>query len=157
MSVCDLCGKEVDKLVRAEIEGTELGVCGRCSKFGRILRRVKNDEERKKVLLPRKRLVVEEIEERVVFDCAERIRKAREKKGMKQEEFAKLLSEKESLVQKWEGGSLRPRIETARKLEKILGIGLVERLEEGKVELKATKSGEITLGDVISIRRRKIR
>jgi putative transcription factor len=74
---------------------------------------------------------------------------------LKQEEFARFLNEKESVAQKWESGSLSPDIRLARKLEKILGINLVERVEEKKVELKSVESGEMTLADMVKVRKRK--
>jgi len=54
MPICDLCGKEIEKLISAEIEGTELTVCGGCGKFGTILGKV---EEKKEVVLPKKRVL----------------------------------------------------------------------------------------------------
>lgn len=157
MPACDLCGREAGDLVRAEIEGTELNVCEECGKFGFILGEVEKEEkEEKRTVLPKKRIMPEEeVEERVVSAYAEKIRRAREKRRMDQEEFAKFLNEKESTARKWEGGNLRPGIESARKLERILGIDLIEKVEEKKIELKETKSGEITLGDTIRIRKRK--
>ncbi len=153
MPDCDLCGKWMETLLRAEVEGTELAVCDGCGKYGTILGKV---EEKKEVVLPKRRVVnKEEIEESVVFDFSNKIKMARERKGMKQEEFAGFLNEKWSVVQKWEGGSLRPKIGAARKLEKILRINLVEKREEGKVELKEVKSGDMTLADVIKVRKRK--
>lgn len=160
MPECELCGKELGKLIRAEIEGSELKVCPGCGKFGRVLGEVRTKEEAQQIaeqLLLKKKPVIpeEEIEERVVSDFGERLRKAREKKRMKQEEFAQLLNEKESQVQKWERGELKPGLEIARKLEKLLGISLVGKVEEGKVELGKVKGGEVTLGDVVTVRKKK--
>lgn len=152
MPACDLCGKKFEKLLRAKIEETELNVCNDCGKFGKIIR----GAEKEKVILPKKKITIEEVEERIVSDFADKIRKAREKRDMKQEEFAKLLNEKESVVQKWEGENLKPKIETARRLERVLRIYLVEKAGEGKVEeLKETKGAVMTLGDMINIRKKK--
>lgn len=152
MPACDLCGKGMERLLRAELEGAELNVCEGCGKYGTLLGKV---EEKKEVILPKKKIAVkEEVEERVVFGFSDKLRRIRDKKGMKQEEFAEFLNEKWSVVQKWERGSLKPKIEMARKLEKILGVNLVERIKEGKVELKEVKSGELTLADMIKVRKR---
>ena len=153
MPTCDLCGKELEKLLRAEIEGTELAVCDGCGKHGTILGEVK-----KKIPLvvpKKKKIVLEEIEERVVSNFSDTMRKVREKKGWNQEEFAKFLNEKWSVIQKWESQSLTPEIDVARRLERVLGVDLVERVKEEKVVLKGVKSGEMTLADLITVRKRK--
>ena len=76
---------------------------------------------------------------------------------MSQEDFAKFLNERESIVAKWEQGSLRPRIDTARRLERKLGIRLVEKEEETSedVDVPKVKKDEFTLGDFIKVRKRK--
>ena len=38
MALCDMCGKET-KLIVALIENTELNVCEKCGKFGKIIRK----------------------------------------------------------------------------------------------------------------------
>jgi len=148
MGLCELCGKETE-LVRAEIENTELKVCEACSKFGRVLGKVKKEEA---VVLPkRKELVVkEELEESVVPDFAERIRKAREKRWMKQEEFGHFLNEKESVISKLETGRLSPTFELAKKLEDFLGIELIKEYSETKITAKKS-SENLTIGDIIDI------
>ena len=61
----------------------------------------------------------EEIIRLVVGDFATRVRKAREKLGLKQEDFAKKIKEKESIVHKLETGEFKPNLDLAKKLEKI--------------------------------------
>lgn len=155
MPNCELCGREKE-LVRAEIEGTMLTVCQECGKFGKVLGRVKTTEEIKKALAPKKEKIKEEgIEEKVVENFEEKIKKARERSGLSQEDFARFLNEKISVVQKWESGGLKPGIERAKEIGRALGMKLVEVVEEEKVELKGVKTGELTLGEAIKIRRRK--
>lgn len=153
MPLCDLCGKD-DSLLRAEIEGSQLNVCQNCGKFGKVLGKVAPKEEAKKPA-QLKSFIEKEIEERIISSYAQTIRKVREKRGLTVEDFAKLLNEKESSLHKWESGSIKPDLETAKKLEKILNITLIELVEEQKIKLERTNSGEITLGDVIKIRKRK--
>lgn len=155
MPICDLCGRE-GELLRAEVEGSELSVCSGCSRYGRVLGKVR--KEAPKPVLPKKVVAEEEIEERVVSDFAWRLRRAREKRRMKQEEFSKLLNEKESLVQKWEGGGLKPQISVAKKLGQILKENFVEKTgvkEEEKLNQQGGKGGEATLGDLVKVRKRK--
>lgn len=148
---CDLCGSE-ETLYKTDIEGTLLNVCKKCSKFGKVISAIKIEIKKPK---KNKKIEVEPEEkvELVLPDFAGRIRKAREKLGLKQEDFAKIIKEKESVVHKMETGEFRPGLETARKLEKILRIKLVEEYKE---EGKAIKSetGALTIGDLIKIRRK---
>ena len=83
------------------------------------------------------------------------IKEIRLKKKMTQEEFAKFLQERESSVIKWEQGTMKPDMEVARKLEKILGVRLVE-VEEGStgVVQQGKKGDDFTLGDFIKVRKR---
>ena len=152
MPICEMCGKEA-RLVLAEIEGGELKVCPGCTKYGTVKRSVNV-----KTFVPGKKKFskIEMPEFRVVENYSDLIRSVRESKKMKQEDFAKFLNEKESILAKWESGGLKPRLDVARRLEKILGIKLVERDEVKPVKLEKKKTGEdFTLGDFIKIRKRK--
>jgi len=143
MPTCDMCGKETS-LIRASIEGTELNVCTNCGKYGQILGKV-----RQPVVIKTRRIFIkpEQPEESIVSNFPALLRNARDKQDFKREDFAKLLNEKDSLVQKWEQGVLIPRLEVAKKLEKILGLKLVEKLkvaDEEKIKLNNLKSDEPT-------------
>ena len=149
MGSCDLCGSE-NKLIRAEIEGVLLNVCDSCGKHGNVL-----GEVPKKVIIPvKKKIIREVIEESIVSSFSDIIKQSRIEKELKQEDFAKLLNERESLVHKWENGILTPSIDTAKKIGKLLGINLIERVKESKIELDKIESGAMTLGDVIKIKKR---
>ena len=142
---CELCGKKVN-LVRASVEGSVLTVCAPCGKYGRILKRAPVEQ---KVQQRAKRPEVVEI---VVQNYSQIIRKARERKGMTQKEFANVLTEKESIIQKMETDGFSPSIILARKLEKMLKISLVE-LQPEKVAAGAyKKSGPLTIGDMIKFK-----
>lgn len=147
---CELCGAE-GELLRAIVEGTELNVCKRCGGYGKVIGRVR---------LPQKPAAAEqkkpdkEILEVIAADYADKIKTAREKRGMKQEEFAKALSEKESLIHSIETGKYRPGIDLARKLEKFLKITLVEQQEETEGTAPKKKEGEFTIGDFVKVRKR---
>ncbi|MBT5342331.1 TIGR00270 family protein [Candidatus Woesearchaeota archaeon] len=154
MALCEMCGKE-SQLVLAEVEGGELNVCPGCLKYGT---RKKNVNSGMNKSIPGKKFAkIERTEFKVVNNYSSLIRSARESKDMKQEDFAKLLNEKESILTKWESGSLKPRLDVARRLERVLGIRLVERDVVGKVEKqeKQKAAAEFTLGDFIKTRKRK--
>ncbi|MBW2979519.1 TIGR00270 family protein [Candidatus Woesearchaeota archaeon] len=133
---CDLCGA-TKNLVRAKIEGTELIVCQECAKFGTILGPIKTKQEkvkkRKEKKSTTKQTIKPSTEEEILIinpNYPTIIKKAREKLGLKQSEFAKLIREKESVVHKLETGELEPSIKLAKKLEHILKIKLIEQYHE---------------------------
>ena len=145
MPPCELCGKDT-QLIAAIVEGTQLNTCQGCGKFGKILRRPVAPK-------PVVKLEKKEPVEVVTGNYAALIRTAREKAGMTQKDFAKLLNEKESVLQKVENGAFTPPISMARKLEKLLKIKLVEIEEEEKTSSQAKKSGPLTIGDILKIRK----
>ncbi|MFH1064271.1 MAG: multiprotein-bridging factor 1 family protein, partial [Candidatus Woesearchaeota archaeon] len=104
---------------------------------------------------PRRR----EVLQLVVDDYADKIRTVREKLGLTQEEFSKRLNERASAMQKIESGQFKPSIETARKLERLLRIQLVEQYDEkGDIPVSsghAVKSEGFTMGDFIKDKRKK--
>ena len=148
MPSCELCGKEAP-LVVADVEGVELKVCAGCGKLGKVKRQI---------TLPKPKRIVPQAEVpefRVVDNFSSLLRSVREKKKMNQEEFAHFLNEKESIIPKWESGQLKPDIETAQKIGKKLGINLVEKEEIMLVKTESTKTGDVTLGDLVKIKNRK--
>ncbi len=149
MAVCEMCGKE-GNTVTATIEGVDLKVCSGCAKFGKV-----KQEYRGAPKLYQKPIIKEEPAETLVAAFAPLLRTARESRNMTQEEFAKFLQERESQVAKWEQGTLKPGIEDARKLERRLGLKLVEKDEIKKAEIQIkVKKDEFTLGDFVKVRKR---
>ena len=74
---------------------------------------------------------------------------------MKQEELAKRLNEKESLMHKIESNSITPSISLARKLEKALGIKIVQVYREDEKRKVNLKDESLTIGDLIKIKEKK--
>ncbi|MFC1775115.1 multiprotein bridging factor aMBF1 [Nanoarchaeota archaeon] len=144
MGSCDMCGKETE-LYECVIEGSTLKTCSRCSSFGKVLKKppkkhkkvFKKPEKKEKVL-------------RIIKNYSQVIRTAREKKELTQKDFAKILSERESIIHKMESGQFRPSIKTARKLERILKIRLIEELDDDSpVQSKRRRNEGLTIGDLI--------
>ncbi len=152
---CDMCGSE-EKLYKADIEGSILNVCKSCSRFGKIISEIKEPEKIKpKIIIITEPEPESEIIEMVVDDFAEKIRNKREELGLKQEDFAKMISEKESVIHKLETGEFQPSLELAKKLEKALKIKLIEEYEEKHKKTAKISSGPTTIGDLIKIKKRK--
>ena len=77
----------------------------------------------------RDRLMDEEFSIEIVPDFGMRVKDAREKLGLKQEELARRINEKVSLLRKIERGEIVPDDRVRQKLERILNISLVERVQ----------------------------
>ncbi len=148
MAFCEMCGKD-SSLVNTAIEQVEMKVCSGCARFGTV--RESNE-------LPQFHERKAEHKEpglRIVSNYALLLRRSREGKGLTQEDFAKSLQERESIVAKWEQGKMQPSVEAARKLEKLLNVSLIEEdIEMSAVKNKSSASGGFTLGDFIKVRKR---
>ncbi|MBU3957687.1 MAG: TIGR00270 family protein [Nanoarchaeota archaeon] len=143
MVECEICGSAADR--KAEIEGAVLNVCGSCSKFGKHLIR-----ERTKVLNPLR--LPEEAQLTMIRNFPEIIRTARMKKQLSQEQLASAIKEKLSLVKRMEE-SWSPPLQIARKIEKFLGIKLVESFQQDAVKKEPVKK-DVTIGDVAIMKRK---
>jgi putative transcription factor len=149
MEVCEICGKEIKKAKQAIIEGSLLNVCDACAAFGKVI-----PEEK---IMPQKKKIKEEKEEEIeiVENFPEIFRKLREKLGLTQDEFAKKVNEKESEIRKIEAGKILPSLELASKIEKQYGVKLIEKKEVELHEKREEKKLDLTLGDVIKLKKRK--
>ncbi|MBI3026854.1 TIGR00270 family protein [Candidatus Woesearchaeota archaeon] len=146
---CDLCGKVGDRLNKALIEEVELQVCLECSKFGRVIGPVKTEIPKAKV-----RQVENKVEnfELVIENFADVIKRKREAMGLTQKDFAAAIREKESTIHKLEIGTLEPSLSLAKKLEKALGVKLIEEHQEKRDIFKGKKLEGFTLGDFIKLK-----
>ncbi len=157
--ICELCGKDVPRLHRVVIEGVIMNVCDDCAKFGKELK--KNEVPKDVKYIPpevirerlerkqRRRYRDLDEEEVLVEDYAERIRKARESMGLTQDELAKKILEKKTVISKLERGEMHPDEKLIKKLEKTLNIKLKEKVST--VYRKDEKKAQgLTLGDLIS-------
>jgi putative transcription factor len=166
---CEMCGETIrgiPKLIR--VEGAELQVCSKCEKYGTEVQQVRRSDLQRPAARPvpggkgpvvtvpaqRKRDMFDYMEGDIVEDYSERIRKARMEKGLSQKDLAMQMKEKELLVKKMEKGELIPEEDVRKKLEKVLGIKLVDTAvsdDEKKTQGKITQ----TLGDLTIIKKSK--
>ena len=146
---CDLCGKEAE-LHKAVIEGSQMSVCRNCAKYGRIVEAAQKIRPTVSI----KQTKQEEETETLVNNFGELLKRKREQLGLTHKEFAAKIAERESTLHKLETGTIIVTIAKARKLEKMLGLKLVEEVREEPVTRKAGKS-EMTLGDAIRIKTKK--
>ncbi|MDT7892199.1 MAG: multiprotein bridging factor aMBF1 [Thermoproteota archaeon] len=152
---CEICGKEIQKPITIRVNKTYLKVCDSCKIIGEVVENKPIEMRKviKKMPTPQyKTLKIPQVEVSIREDFATEIRKAREKMGMTQDMLASLVGEKLSTLKKIEAGKLKPTIELAKKLEKVLKITLLEMesFEEKTVSKKSEQ--DITLGDIVEMK-----
>lgn len=145
-----MCGRKTTKLNKVRVDHAILNVCDVCAKFGTPINpshgydKIKFDKsseitvtipEKKPVRTTpaprpksrppqRKRQNIEDLE--IVPEYADLIKQARSKLDMTQDDLAKKILERKNVLSNIERGDLLPDIKIARKLERALGIKLIE-------------------------------
>jgi putative transcription factor len=151
---CDICGKEVKNLTEVDVEGTILSLCDDCKKFGKPIKKPK------RIVRSRKRYDTEEEDKPIEMirpDYSSVLKSARQKKGLKQEDVAKKLNEKESMIHSLETGHHEPSLDLARKLENFYGVKVIETVDKEEKEKKSkakSKSSGLTIGDIIKVKKK---
>jgi len=147
---CEICGSNIrGKAHRVILEGTELNVCDACAKYGHEVKEVPKATVKGTGRTPagkvsagrvpagitfrtgprRRPDMFDQMTDELLSDYGFAIRRAREARGMSQEELALAIKEKASLLKKLEREDLRPEDSVRKKLERVLGISLTETIE----------------------------
>jgi len=176
MVQCEMCGAETSDPNRVKIEGAELDVCDDCTEFGTEVRTEEPASTSTKYSTSssgsgpgsgssgspsggstgsssggrsRRDDVYDDLEE-LAPDYGDRIRQAREGAGMSQEDLAKQLNEKASLIRKLEHGDTLPSDDVQTKIERALDVDLTVSAGDEDAEWSGGSStGEYTLGDMV--------
>ena len=167
MVQCEMCGAETASPTTVKIEGAELDVCDDCADFGTEVEQQSTASASTKYSTDsdssgqsesaggsgsaggsRGPDMFDDMEE-IVQDYDERIRNARESAGLSQEDLAKELNEKASLIRKLERGASLPSDSIQGKLERRLDITLTEGGVSDTEWEGGASTGEYTLGDVV--------
>lgn len=158
---CDICGREIPgQPFKVKVEGAKMLVCGRCRSLGKpyedealpIRLRPRSASlprpmKRKAPELPRG---MEELD--IAEDYAQKVRQQRMKLGLSQDDLAKRVKEKLSVIQKIETGKVAPNTKLCKELEHELRIKLlVPRKETAEIPTGPAPT-ELTLGDIIRIK-----
>ncbi|MFH7880787.1 MAG: multiprotein bridging factor aMBF1 [Candidatus Aenigmatarchaeota archaeon] len=143
---CTICGKEINKLFKIEIDGNIIEVCENCKSYGKLVG-VERKIERKEKL---KEKSLEEFE--LVENYGEIIKSKREKLKISIQDLAKKIGIKESYLSKIEKGEIYPDKNTLEKLEKFLKINLKEGKEEFNIKREERKEEKLTIADVVEIK-----
>jgi putative transcription factor len=151
---CELCGRECDCRA-ATIDGVRMMLCPGCLKHGQeIVYTPKAPTTQRPVLdrikKPPVKDVYKDMDKELVTGWNELIKKAREKKGLSREELGFKIGERTVTISKIENGDLRPSDKVVEKLEKELGVSLVEQVSGPSVGGTGSRhSAGLTLGDFI--------
>jgi len=136
---CEICGRKTDKLHDAIIAGIKLKVCSECSSLGTIIKPSINIQRK----LPVKPIKITHnikptpiIAYRIVDNYHLLIKKARETMGLSQDILASYLGEKVSVIKKIEAGKLKPTLDLAKKIEKLLKVNIIEEESVEETNLK---------------------
>ena len=173
MVQCEMCGAETSDPKTVKIEGAELDVCSECTDFGTEVKSQKQSSTSTKYSTSssssssssssgrssgsssssggstRRRDMFDDMGE-LAQDYDQRIRQAREEKGLSQADLANELNEKASLIRKLERGDTLPSDKVQSKLERELGIDLDAGGSSGDDEdWSSGSSTKTTLGDVV--------
>ena len=161
--ICEMCGTESNKLILVETDGAMLKVCPNCGRFGQAKK-----EEAPPIMTgggggggnisygspkPRgaytKDVFDKMGDDELVDEYGKVIRVSREALHMSQEDLAKKINEKKSIIAKLESESMMPPDALVKKLEKALSVKLTEKYESKTQSNKPTDSGGVTLGDLV--------
>lgn len=142
---CEMCGRE-GNLNKADIEGSVLSVCEGCSSFGTVIS--------SKLALRQRSISPYRLQEpekllALIPNYPSLIRQKREAISLTQEEFAKKIGEKISLVHKIETGAFDANIAIAKKIERVLGIKLVQEQSVPDAHVQKGPSAAYTIGDIL--------
>ncbi len=177
MVQCEMCGANTGSPKTVKIEGAELDVCDDCADFGTEVETQESSTTSTKYSTSAssdttsssssssrstsagssssntdsqsRRDLFDEMEE-VAQDYDDRIRAAREREDLTQNELADQLNEKASLIQKLERGDVLPSDQVQRKLERALDISLAAGGTDEDTEWQSGTSPDgTTLGDVV--------
>ncbi|MGD1004089.1 MAG: multiprotein bridging factor aMBF1 [Methanoregulaceae archaeon] len=164
-----MCGETIRGIPKTvRVEGAELQVCNKCEKFGTEVQQPKRTDIIRPVSGPsasvrpsvtppirRKKDLFDYMGGEIVDDYSERIKQARQEKGLSQKDLALQMKERELLIKKIEKGELIPEDNVRKKLERTLGIRLVETTIT-EAEKKVASKLAPTLGDLTVIKKKKI-
>jgi putative transcription factor len=161
---CDICGREISgQAFRVRVEGAKMLVCGKCQSLGKPYQEEREEPAIKRTTarspyIPRQaQRKAPELprgmdESDITEDYADRVRHQRMKLGMSQEELAKRVKEKLSVIQKIETGKMAPDTKLCRELEHELKIKLLVPRKEVADFPKTAAPSEVTLGDIIRVK-----
>lgn len=154
---CEMCGKTVGTR-RYMVDGTVMNLGLECAKFGTPLDQpaptgtkaaLQQNLERRQDRMS-SRSVYDQPEVVLVEDYGARVHKAREAKGWTHDQLGNKVQARVPELKQIEAGRLRPSDDVAKRLEKELGIKILEAVEAAPTSTKTKKAGSgLTIGDIL--------
>ncbi len=148
---CEMCGSEKKGCRPAIIDGAKMMLCPECIQHAEKVEEIRVNAVQGKSFIKKPRMpqkdIYQQMEKELVSNWADIIKKGREKKGITREELGFRIGERTVTIQKLENGDLRPSDKMIAKLEKELGIRLLEEVKT--VPTSHHSSQGMTLGDFI--------
>lgn len=157
---CELCGRECKGGKEAIIDGAKMFVCPDCIKYAED--QIPEELVKPSHQLQTQRLIVKKthkperdifkeksMEKELVSNWNHLIEQARKKKNLTREELGFRIGERTVTIAKLENGDLRPSDQTIAKLEKELGISLMEEIKTIPTGTQTQAQSGYTLGDFI--------
>jgi putative transcription factor len=121
---CEICGRKDGAMFYVSIEGARMSACGGCSRGAKIIGKIGSVvDERTRVSTPT--IEFKEKQTEIVDNYGKIIKKARMNRMLELKDLAKEINENEAYLKHIENEKIMPTIKTAKKLEKELGIRLV--------------------------------
>lgn len=154
MPECEMSGKQVPFTIKVRIEGVVMRVAPEYASLGVVLEKqpigqvaaTRGRSPQQRPVTAQK--TIKEDVEYIVPDFGKKLKMAREAKGLKQEDFAKMIMEKASIIHQVESGHLRPDEKLCAKFKQYLGVDLVRHFHDEK-EYKHHATQKMTLGDMM--------
>ena len=146
---CELCGS-TGVLSNSIIEGVILKVCDRCSKHGKVIALTESLIESK---VKNSKKIFRNLSESLISLKGQYgilIKNARIKLNLSQEELARKILIKESLLRGIENNKIEPSLALVKKLESFLSIRITEDINMDKPIKLEKKSGSFTIGDLVN-------
>ena len=151
---CELCGRDCE-CRPAVVDGVRMMLCPGCMRYGESVKVAveKPVADQKSILSrikrPKVKDVYKDMDKELVSGWNELIKNARKKKGLSREELGFKIGERTVTIAKIENGDLRPSDKMVTKLEKELGITLIEEVRSVSTVSTGSRSDGLTLGDFI--------
>jgi len=174
MPQCEMCGQDSPMAKRVFLEGSLLMLCPKCAHFGKSTEAAVADGDAVDIPVEKAPPVQKSIpapytgrgkggmgpgdyldpgETVLVEDFHKRIFDARNKLGWTQEELARKINERKSIIAKLESKDIKPNDELRRKLEKALNIVLMEKVGPPGLNIREEKRA-LTLGDMVKMNKK---
>jgi putative transcription factor len=162
---CEMCGREVDakSAKRVVLDGSPLIICLDC--YSKLSKKttIRNESAITSTsALRSKRPIAASGERRstsqsltraesyeVVENYHQVVRTARERLGWSQEVLASKVGESVNTIRRIESGKLKPTLELARRLERVLRVKLVEPVVDSSEYSSPSVSEDLTIGDLL--------